>query len=174
MNNTTTDIVFRDIQQMQRAISDMQSQMMRIWKTTRMDERAVAIEKQENENHLLTLVADNTKVVAELLHEMRSNRLLESDAGFYAWRKGAERAQYERNARRDEMLEGCSQVVVDTCSCGKHKGIRFVDKNEKVVEELCPLNWWVTQSKLAYRAGTLGSFVSSTPLDKYLKQYAKK
>lgn len=172
--DTKIDILFQDTEQIKRAVTDLQAQVMRVWKLTRMDERAVAMEKDENATNLLRLVADNTALVAETLKELRANRVLESDDSFYKWRKGIEHSQAERNIRRDRMLEGCTQVVVDKCPCGNHKGIQFINQKNEVVEELCPASWWLTQTKLAYKDGNLSAFIKSTPRDTYLKQYERK
>jgi hypothetical protein len=72
------------------------------------------------------------------------------------------------------MLSQAIKVKIDICPCGKHKGIQFRDRDETVLDVMCPVDWWVRQTWLAYEKGTLSRFLKSTPLEKYLVPYIKK
>jgi hypothetical protein len=82
--------------------------------------------------------------------------------------------QREKNlrlAKLRQMREKCEQEMVDICPCGKHKGIRFIDENKNNLGVYCPHMWWVSLSHLAFEEGRLSTFLTSTPLDKYIKGY---
>lgn len=75
----------------------------------------------------------------------------------------SERAKYIR------QLDGMKKVVTEKCSCGEHVGIRFINENGEVVEDnMCPADWWVYKSRLAYLDGELDTFLDTTPIEKYL------
>lgn len=75
----------------------------------------------------------------------------------------SERAKYIRK------LDGMQKVVTDKCSCGEHVGIRFVDEKGTVVEDnMCPKDWWVYKSRLAYLDGELDKFLDTTPIEKFI------
>jgi hypothetical protein len=80
----------------------------------------------------------------------------------------SERAKYIRK------LDTMKKVITDKCTCGEHVGIRFVDENGTVVEDhMCPKDWWVYKSRLAYLDGELDTFLDTTPIETYLN-YGKK
>lgn len=74
-----------------------------------------------------------------------------------------------RRAEYIRKLDSMKKVIVDKCSCGEHKGIRFVDENGSIAEDaMCPRDWWIYKSRLAFIDGTFDEFVESTPLEVYL------
>jgi len=75
----------------------------------------------------------------------------------------SDRAKYIRS------LDGMKKVVVDKCTCGEHVGIRFIDESGTIVESnLCPKDWWIYKSRLAYLDGKLEEFLDTTPIEKFI------
>lgn len=79
--------------------------------------------------------------------------------------------------RRLEELKRLSRkqkIKTEACPCGKHKGIRFLDDDgETILDEMCPVDWWVRQTWLSFDRGALSDFLGSTPLEEYLRPYRK-
>ena len=70
-----------------------------------------------------------------------------------------------------KLLHMKQVIAKETCPCGKHRGIKFID-NDTVVELMCPLQWWVRRSWMAFEEGKLSQFLSSTPLQTYIKKFS--
>lgn len=125
-----------------------------------MDEMQEAIIKhlQVLEDNMIALTAKLDRFMREKEEDIEKNPL----------KNLSERAKYIR------QLDGMKKVITEKCSCGEHVGIRFIDENGTVVEDsMCPADWWVYKSRLAYLDGELDTFLDTTPIETYLN-YGKK
>ncbi len=92
---------------------------------------------------------------------------------------------HERSLHDAAYLASLTREKTYMCPCGKHMGIRLVDETKRenwdptsrfpdpgiIEENLCPANFWLTLSRLAYADHRLAEFHQKTPWEAFLKEY---
>jgi hypothetical protein len=170
----TIDVLYQDIQHLERLVGDINNQLTRVNRLIRYDERTAAVEDKQSQTELMQAIRDNTNVVHQMLKKAdEDDEAQRPDLFFRVQRMTDAKARWKR-LDRIKMLTHCKQEITPECPCGEHKGLRFRDKEGNVVAELCPRAWWVSQSRLAFEEKHLSQFVASTPLDKYIKPFTLK
>jgi hypothetical protein len=163
-------VFFQDIQKLEEQVDDLGKQMQRVYRVTKIDEVEAKNEEVKISNRLVKAVKNNTEAVSMLVREIGGEEDDISHSFFYA-RKYRERLEARKRLQHIRDLSECQQVITEKCPCGNHKGIQFLGSDGKVVDELCPVSWWVMQSRLAFEEKHLGAFTASTPLDKYIRLF---
>ncbi len=91
----------------------------------------------------------------------------------------------EKSLKEAARLATLEREKTPLCPCGKHQGIRLVEEvvqgpweegqaeTERVVveENICPVEFWLTLSRLAYTDGLLAAFNREAPLAGFLSEY---
>lgn len=77
-----------------------------------------------------------------------------------------------RNLAFIDKLIHAEQQTVDRCTCGRHRGIRFIYHGETLLDNACPVDWWLSQSRYAYNMGTLPTFTTTYPFSEYVDAYS--
>jgi hypothetical protein len=166
---TVVDVLYQDIQHLEKTVAELTAQINRFHRVVKVDEREAAVAEKVSQTELVRAVQHNSVVVSSLLNRMApdENSLWEDAQRVLARKQDTEKW---RRLQHIEYLRRCRQEVTPQCACGKHKGIRFLDA-DVVVDELCPVAWWVKQSRLAFEKGILQQFQQSTPMETYLLSF---
>lgn len=168
---TAVDILYQDIQTLERRLADLTSQVQRVQRLVHIDEREAAVADKNSQAELYRAVAKNTDLVAELLKRQRAADADPLDMRFFHMERQRRSREVRASLERIRHLKQCKQEITPCCPCGQHKGIRFVDNAGNSVAEVCPKSWWISQSRLAFEENRLGQFIKSTPLEKYIKPF---
>lgn len=170
-SHTSIDVLYQDIIHLEKAVSDLGRQVERVHRVVRIDERESAVAESRSRSELIEAVSSNTDAVHGLLAALHTEQELD---GYY-WREKRRRTT-EAGKRTEHVrsLAKAKKKVGGVCSCGKHKGIQFLDREGNILEERCPVSWWVSLSRLAYEDEKLDAFLKSTPLEKYIRLYKLK
>jgi hypothetical protein len=126
---SSVDIIYNDIRLLEKNLSDLASQVTRIHRVIKIDEREGAVAKQQSETTLLRAVAANTEIVTALLGELQQDAD-NQDRGISYYR-ASRRRDVDAIRRRNAFLARLSaarQIITRSCSCGQHRGIMFVEK----------------------------------------------
>lgn len=170
-DKSAIDVIYQDLHHIQSVLSDLESRFAGLNRFVRYDEQVAQAEKDEVTTSMVRAMTTNTEAVSELVQVIRAERAGD-EVPYFGIHKRRRRNEIALRSKHLDYLTHCKQKVTPVCPCGKHKGIQFLDKG-KVVEEVCPKSWWITQSRLAYDDGRLEEFTSSTPLSEYLSRFKK-
>lgn len=165
---SSVDVIAQDVTHLQRVVNDITRQLDKMQKQAFFDTADADNYMKQSFGELLEVVAGNTKAVSSLMVSKKTEQ--QEAQEFYNTRKRLDSGKRTEHYKRLLYLASLKQRVGVQCSCKKHKSIQFVD-NGTVVETMCPVAWWVSQSYLALKAGKLAEFNKSTPLDKYERPY---
>lgn len=166
------DVIIQDINHIEKTQTNLASQITRIQRMMKLDEKEVATQRQRSETMLLQAVENNTMLVTALLERMLGTEDDPLGMSYYHERKRQEQRESQKRLDTIRSLSQLRQKKTGTCPCGQHKGIQFLDESDNVVEERCPKSWWISLSRLALEEGRLGTFTKTTPIDKYLSRYS--
>ncbi len=90
----------------------------------------------------------------------------------YRANRETRRAEVRQNLANIAYLSTLGQETTFVCPCGTHTGIKFIDNNGiAFVLNMCPMEWWVKQSRLAHFEHRLGQLLVKTSLSDYLSGY---
>jgi hypothetical protein len=173
-NNDGFEILYQEQQHLEGQYSSLATQVQKLLKIVRYDEKEARVAEQKSSAELLQAVAANTELVSVVLQRMEEQQKDPLISNFYPIEKERRTKEVKENLKYVHFLSTLQQETTPVCSCGKHHGIRFIDSEGNVVTECCPVEWWVSQSRLAYEDGNLSGFITSTPLDKYIAPYRLK
>lgn len=105
---------------------------------------------------------------------------------YHAERRKKEEAEVARHLEWDARMAAARQETTECCSCGEHRGIRFIETVERLntdgsldiiqdiilADNVCPMRWWFTLSKLAFNKGELSAFTAQNPFSQYIVSYS--
>lgn len=168
-------VIHQELLTLQRTQAATAAQVERIQRSVRLDEKEFAVGQQQSNRELINTVGQLARSVNALVRQQRSEQERDEEDGRKIRGMNFDLRQREinRNIARIRYLSTCRQVTVPRCTCGKHKGISFVDDNtgETVVANMCPQAWWVSRSRLAFEDGKLPEFNKKYDLKKFLSMY---
>jgi hypothetical protein len=167
---TSVDALADDITRANVKIIDLQSQVQRLFRTIKIEEREAAVGEKQSHTEVMQSVAGLTKAVQILAQAQTPQADL--DADFYQKSKAIRSRQVRQHVAHKVWLSTLAQETTYLCPCGKHMGVKLLDQGRVVEANLCPVWWWVTLSQVAYEMGRLGQFRKDMPMDKFLSQYA--
>ena len=169
MDNVIQD-VYNTVQGLAHKVTDIGTQVERIKRVNNFDAKSEAVHNLENERAILKSIESLAAVTAGVVSNLQEEK--ENNGGFYRAKRMADRLGVMRMSRYNHLLTQLEQHVNDTpCSCGKHKTLQFLSPEGKVIDELCPVVWWVKQSRTAFEGGTLSLFIKETPIGDYTKRF---
>lgn len=167
--NAVIQDVYNTVQSLTHKVADIGTQVERIKRVNNFDVKSGAIHNLENEKAILKSIESLTAVTAGIVNNLQEEK---EDDGFYRAKRRADQTTAMRTARYNHLLTQLEHHVSDTpCSCGKHKTLQFLSPEGKIVDELCPVVWWVKQSRTAFEGGTLSLFIKETPIGDYTKRF---
>ncbi len=167
-------IIHDELTDIRSKIADNAVQTERLQRIAQVDLKEMNVGKLQSEQALLRAVrglteAVNAQVVSHLSPQERCD--LEGNA-LYQANKASRQAEVRRNVAHIAYLSTLRQETTFVCPCGRHTGIKFVDdKGTVVVENMCPKEWWIKQSRLAYSKGQLSQFLKDFEYSDYLSSY---
>jgi hypothetical protein len=180
----TTQQAFKDVYDELTRLSatnaDLSLQVQRIQRSIKIDEREKEAGQEQSARELTQAVTRLTVAVNQMLIEQRTAET--GEARFNADGVTLHRLNVDRQSRDARkrlnyirQLADLRQVDTPKCPCGNHSGIRFVNKQGDIIEDnMCPKEWWIKQSRLAFENGKLDDFVSLIPMKDYLFAYKLK
>lgn len=181
--------VFQDIASLGLKISVVAEQVTKLSRFNKVDELGGAAEESRVRIELLKAMADSTQAVNSLTRSnARVGAELQPDNTIFREQKYRRRLESHSNLRYIKILADSPQTKIQECPCGNHQGVRFLEHIDSlnidgktvevdhfvVVEELCPKDWWIKQTRIAFEGGYLSKFTKSTPLGLYLEGYKLK
>jgi hypothetical protein len=168
---TAVDVLYQDIIQIEKTVSGLSAQVVRLQRLVNIDKAEAAVGEQRSRTELVTAINNQTDLLTDLLKRETQMSVEDRLVQGYLLDKMDRAASVQKGIAYLRYLERCKQTVTDRCPCGQHKGIRFLDKDGNIIEERCPKSWWVSLSRIAYEDGNLSGFVESTPMETFLKLY---
>lgn len=167
--------IFQEMTLNRASISDTASQVQRIQRFMKLDEREWRDDKQRSEVRLLQAVSTLTDAVTALsgAKEYQQEYAVNSiSAQCFRNEKVNRSRRASQHVDETKGLYKCRQELTPTCPCGEHRGLKFTDNTgQVVVDNMCPKVWWIKQSHVAFMSGRLTTFVNSMPISVYLKPY---
>jgi hypothetical protein len=162
---TAADILAQDLEAANRRINTLTEQFRRLDRTVRFDEKEAAagtVQTLRQTHASMTHLA----VAVEAMVAQRIKIERGDDPDLLYWQRIQEKrtSSTNRNVEYIRYLDVCRREFTALCSCGKHKGIRFIDQaTQRVVEDnMCPTIWYIKKSRLAFAEGTLREFNASS------------
>lgn len=168
------NIVYQDLADYNKKLANIQSQITRIQRVIKIDEKEEVTQKRRSEVMLLNAIESNTEVVNRLVTKLDGSEDDPLDMSYYKTRRKEEQKKLEDGLERIRFLSRCRQKTTEVCSCGEHHGIQFLDDEGNVIEERCPRSWWISMYRLAFSEGRGKEFTNHTPSDKYIGKYTRK
>ena len=167
-----------DIRRQQDASS---SQVQRLQRYANLDEKEFAVGQLQSERAILNTVSELARAVSALTMQQVPEEIKVREAGEAVWKSHKIHRQKEvhRSANHLRYMVHCKQEPTMMCPCGEHAGIRFTDEHSKnpdgsmriVAENVCPRDWYVSLSRLAFEEGNLSEFLKQNKLGDYLARY---
>lgn len=166
---SSVDVLSQDIIHLERVVNDLSNQLNKMQKQAFFDTADADNYMKESFGELLNVVSANTQATSQLIGKHKKSEAEEAQE-FYRVRKRIDSSSKTEYTKRLVYLTTLKQKVSGVCQCGKHKAIHFMDGAE-TVETMCPVNWWVAQSYMAFVEKRLAQFNQSTPMTKYVQPY---
>lgn len=179
------DINRIDIDNLRKAIADLQAENNRLKRIFRLDEK----ESQQPEIDFREETQRNFAFIAQTLSDLsssinrqdyvRSLNETETAMSFLGRQRTLQREKEIRDKMvRIEKLSTLTKKTIASCPIEEHddhKGIAFKDPedNRKTVETMCPISWWISMSQLRFYKGDLSKFHEEHPLTKYMETFRK-
>ena len=174
---TIRDMYLTEIGDIREQMGKMSQQIVRTQRSVKLDEHDFQLANMQYQRDSTRQLMSLTASVEALLNERYTDpayQLQLQSEDLHA-RKSIERQrEIDKSLRQIRFLSKLRQEKTLVCPCGEHKGITFFDaQNNPVNGKLCPKVWWIKLSRLALEEGRLNSFLTSTPLDKYMSAFSK-
>ena len=166
------NIVYQDLNHLEKVVSNMNSHLMRIHRTVKLDEKEEITQNRRSETMLFQAIENNTEITTEYLRRLEEQKENPLGMEYYYAQQRDRSKEVVNNTKRIDYLRELRQKITPVCPCGKHKGIQFIDSDNNIVEERCPRSWWVSLSRQAFIEGRLGEFQVTTPYGKYVNKYS--
>lgn len=166
--------VFNDIQSLEQRLGGVEGKIGRLFHLVNVDQRE---QRQQDGASLLEKLEENTILMKDYLSNYaRTRREKREETGQdYFIRLREMRAQRVAQSIQDiERLSNLKKKRTAVCPCGAHKGIAFLNDEDEVILELCPVSWWRKQARLALDRGKLKEFNKKYLLPEFLEDYALK
>jgi hypothetical protein len=149
-------------------------QVQRIQRTSRVDEKEFNIGKMQSERRVLDAVSALTRVVGTMTYQQVDAQTRCDQQGAAVWQSNKEARQREvrHNINHIRYLMSQERQPTYLCPCGQHFGMRFVDSlGTVIVDNMCPKDWWISMSRLAFDEGKLSQFNAECKYDDFLAVY---
>lgn len=167
-----------DIKSLYRQMSDISSELARMKKIFRLDEREDRIQEDDKYQQVLFFMKQTSENLAEVSRTLKIREytsVLDNPNYFNRQRVYDMDKQGERLEREIRELSNLNKKTMAYCpedNTHKHKGIQFLDSDGNVVDEICPVTWWGRMAFLRFREGTLRQFREEFPFDRYMEKFA--
>lgn len=167
-----------DIKHLFRQMSDISSELARMKKVFRLDEKEDGIKEDDKYNDILLFMQQTSSNLVEITRIMKADKYTSvlDDASYF---NNKRRTDIEKQGKilENEIrnLSNMEKKMLDFCPENKehnHKGIQFIDSNGNVVCEMCPVVWWRRMAFLRFWEGTLKKFREEFPFDGYMKRFS--
>jgi hypothetical protein len=173
--DTQVQYLLAELDTVKRQLQANNTAVQRIRSLTQVDDKAMLTQAVQNHRDVLEGVSELTYAVNQMLEESGKDPVMEltkTSNALYHSMKFVRKQQIRQNVDHRRRLSKCRLTKTDVCPCGEHYGIMFTDDEGTVLEEnVCPLNWWVAMSRLAFIDGVYSQFLEKLPLSDYLAAY---
>lgn len=173
--NAQIQFLMAELDTVKRQLQANNTAVQRIRSLSQVDEKAMLTQAVQNHREVLGGVSELTDAVNQMLEETGKDpvqELTKTSNALYHSMKFAQAQKVRQNVDHRRRLSKCRLTKTEVCPCGEHYGIMFTDDDGIVLENnVCPLNWWVTMSRLAYIDGVYSQFLENVPLADYLAAY---
>jgi hypothetical protein len=165
----------QQVSSLQRRQSEMGSRVARLDKVTNASKREFIIDTAEAVRGVTDAVADLTEQVGDLLYaRQQSAQQSRVEISFLRHQQSAQTQEKAANLlvlAETRALSKCRQRTTPVCPCGQHQGIQFYN-GHIIIENMCPQEWWIRQSRVAFEDGKLKQFINTTSCSVYLSAYS--
>jgi len=167
-----------DIKSLYRQMSDLGSELARMKKIFRLDEKEDQNrrdDKYQEVLHYMKQTSENLSEMSRIIKVMGYTSVLEDENYFNHKRVDEMEKQGSRLENEIRDLSNLTKKTMVYCpedSSHNHKGIQFLSDDGNVFVEMCPVTWWGRMAFLRFREGTLKKFREEFPFDKYMEKFA--
>lgn len=171
------DALLKDILSMQAQISSMQSQLEKVYRLFDPTGKEQQIAELRERDAIMYAMGEQTKALKEVVVSLNREHIGQVEQNIAQERKRFYMKSNNKNLEYLKYINELPKTITrkkNTCTCGKHKGLNFKEKDGSIVlANVCPVSWWVSSSRLAYNRGEeeYSKFLRETPLEKFLEAF---